>query len=1497
MPNLLGKIPWFRRLFTKGANTDVRGELQQNVSYYDALNMRGNSIDGNVGGMESVGGEEVRSRPSFDEQLIADSYTCIGACNVTGAEVSFWASINGLTDPDTFPVIIKINGVSMVVSGQIPYRYDRPLQFGDVSKCLNGMIFPTDGNSDPLLWDIPAIISAYEQGLNTYTTGLDLDSVTVGLAVPLEWPEHVGNPNVGLGLPIGQYQYKLRYVTPNGDRSNFGPVTPLISIPRTQAPIYTFSGQYPGGQTQGGPADTLVTSPYGIALRFQVDNYMDYASIEVVRTRFNDAQGLNGPGITEVIATIALQPGQFGLLDFVDPVDANLTEVIPVDEAEQEQVNITAPKTVEYTDNRVVYGNFKLKDRIAQLIFRMVDGVSVVPITNRVFTWYEGGNLAYNDGYSDPVNNTYMKGAQHNERYSLGIQLWDNTSTRSPVVPVQDNFQFPSKRTRKTGQSLGLSYNQNDQYGAPPDPIYAVDENAIQPPSSGPYDPVSPTFDCIVQGNTKKQNSEFTNVINGPNYNPFRPVSPTDPNFVRYKQKPITEREVSEIAIYPDSGAIFAPQYHALGCAIYGPTNLNTEAPWWKMMEVVVTPPAGRVIAEGIGAYVLNENAGAGSLDRGKSLNSLNCFFPDVYTGVVSQSVIDDIGANPSNYRLKLTPYGFYSETYAYRGVISPLPSTPTFTTYGQDIISYATMQFEPGTGNVDCVNIGDGPSSQGYQPGVSAPAFPTNYVGPDTWRWTPGPQVTDPTIPGYSVFQDPWNPAQGGYEFTISGVNPVNDGRGNYLRILTDENIYTLGFQNASRYFGDEVTRAFHQPMYAVQLIRSDAVVPEQNIQQYRSTGTRILRERTIALGQASGIVYDVDLFHARVEDCVPAIGSGQLRYVFVRSADGSEKPFICFTNAVLDFAAAQAAFSTDGFWVDPNGVTVYGAYSYQGVNSESTHIKHRLTFGNYGTSPAQGDRIVVKYFGDGTDSPIQTFGFDCTTSPAVFAPYDRTFNAGNGVDNSGGNNQVFNGAPLPYNGGIRASQYVLPRDGSPGGASIEPSAYINAVSLRQWVVWAELVTRFPSRLNVSVGQPEQYAFPHTHYIIRPSLWVTPYTGVGNGLDPQYDADYPLELEQNYGYGGFHFAYDANLDYAKKPLITGLGVPRNGQYQRTDYCTGFAASLRSDPQQIDSPGLRTFTWDNIFVASDENGELKMMHILNTNLFGVFEKGCAYIPYNKNQLTDADGNLVATQSIATFWTRPGGEQWVTRGNRGCPDQLWRFAVKAHDISGAETLWWADRVGVYQSNGRGIEDISRNRRLKKLYPLLQAVPIDYSGSYSGGYNYRNGEAWMRLGDTVEVFNAVNKEWTGSFGYLYDAYQSIDGQMIGYKELTSYDLDKGGVLITPTGDAPVDCYATTHFFEPAGLFKEAMQFRVVGTKPDYIEVYDENMVFLCRMDEATNGPLWTKNYDGWEGWISRIDPSVDPLRGLPQSRGFFIKAGWSTFGPKELTFMDSRIKNIK
>jgi len=187
-----------------------------------------------------------------------------------------------------------------------------------------------------------------------------------------------------------------------------------------------------------------VTTPYGIALKWQIDNQFDNAGVELVVTKFVNGAGLNGPGETEVVARGSMIPGQFDDdFRFVYPRDNNFFEIIPVDEAQQQFVNFTAPKTVEVIDNRVVYANIRLKDEVVPLTFQSSGGETTFPITTRVFTRYGGQD--YDDGFADPVNNTYLKSAQHNERYNVGFMLWDGTASRSAVVSVEENILFPER--------------------------------------------------------------------------------------------------------------------------------------------------------------------------------------------------------------------------------------------------------------------------------------------------------------------------------------------------------------------------------------------------------------------------------------------------------------------------------------------------------------------------------------------------------------------------------------------------------------------------------------------------------------------------------------------------------------------------------------------------------------------------------------------------------------------------------------------------------------------------------------------------------------------------------------------------------------------------------------------------------------------------------------------------------------------------------------------
>lgn len=1562
---------WLKGLFSRGARPDADIQLRTPGFYENAQNMRLNATNGTAGSLEKIGGEELYYRvPNSDLIPIADTYRCIGACSVTGVDVAVWASINGLVDPQNFPPLITGNGILLAMSPLIPYRHDRPLQFGDVSRCVNGVVYPADGYNDALFWDIGAMQTALTNNTLEFFANFNLQSAQVLPAGPTFWFEHTGLPQVGVGLPPGQYLYWPRLVFPSGDRSNFGPPTPPICVPRVQSPYYGVgsgsSGQYPSGQTVGGDAnpDTQVPTQYGVELRFQVDNFYGATEIEVVRQRFNNATGLNGPGIVEVIARISITPGQFSEqpLVFTDPQDQNFFEVIPNDEAVQQQVNFTAPKTVEYFDNRIGYGNFRRRLRIAALVFREVAGQRLAAITNRVFTWYNGQK--YDDGHGDPVNNTYMKGACHNERQSFGVMMWDGTATRSYVTPMQDNFLYPGRRARKIGQNLLWSYNRNDPYGTDPDPIYAADENAIQT-----TDPIAPTFDAIVQGSTPKVNDSFTNVTQGLNYNPFAPTSPTDTNYLRYRQKPVTGRVTDGTTILDDSGRIFANQYHALGVAFYGPDNIDAEAPWWQVMDIMVTPTAGRVVCEGQAAYELEENEdNPNTINRTKRLNQLRCFFPDLTSGLVPENIQNDLAANPQNYRLRLTPYGFYGEPYAYRNrlvtalgdiiaggaaifnvtptplvlqlqvgdsvsgpgipsgaiitgfvgttVAISLPATSTQdvtvqfgrNAYGQDVITYATMQFEPGNGQAGSVNIGDTAGTQGFQPGASAPLSPTNYIAGGAWRGVPVQGITNTAQDGYSVFLDPNNTAQGAIELQFDLFEVVPEGRGFVYRIRTNDNVYIMGGHDSGPNFSDAQTRRFHEGLYNVQIIRSEAEVEEQNIQQYQYTGTRVARERCIALGRPTGEVFTTSLFQVRVEDCVPRPGSGELRYVFVQEDGQGEKPFICFTNAAIDFAAAIAAFSAGLPWVDPNGVTTYGAYSYTFDNQSSPRIIHRLTFGDYGTAPAEGARILVRYQ---KTSPIQTFGFDCTTAPWVFAPYDRRFNANAGYGNGDGNTQIFNGAPLPYNGGTRASLYILPRDGgsTTDPASEEPSTFNGVVSLRQWVVYGVLTTRTPGFLNTSSGLPEQWAFPHRHYVIRPSLVSSYVNGEENGLNSLYDEDYPNEVPMNYPFGGFQFVNGFNLDYARQRLITGLGVPRNGQFPNDDLCTGIIVSLQKEPGAVDSPGLQTFLEDNLYTISEENGEIKLMSALDQGGFQQLwvwtEKGLCRIPYNKNILVGADGNVIGTQSYSQFWPRE--EMWKYRGTHGMPAQMWRMS--ALGTGEVATRFWTDRVSWYQLIGGEVRDLARedgaSKFLSVIQPLLSTVAADYGPGYASMFNRQNGEVWFSVpkeggGSVVHVYSAISRDYVGTFTYEYDSYLNVDTRMMGFRNLVGNQLDQGFDLITPTGTVPVEAWAETTFAPRPSLRSEFVSWRVSPDKPTEIRIYDSNHQLMVTTNEAINGPLWVKYVDSWQQLAGRCDAAYVQQFGIPRMRpqdlAFYLRVMHSESGSFTLTFCDAQFKPI-
>ena len=101
-----------------------------------------------------------------------------------------------------------------------------------------------------------------------YFADFNIDLYTINLDAPLDIPIFTGLESVGggAGLPVGQYQYALRYVSSKGDRTNFGPSTPPIPVLRS---VNSESSQYPNVKTFGDNSNINSQTSYGIKIKFR----------------------------------------------------------------------------------------------------------------------------------------------------------------------------------------------------------------------------------------------------------------------------------------------------------------------------------------------------------------------------------------------------------------------------------------------------------------------------------------------------------------------------------------------------------------------------------------------------------------------------------------------------------------------------------------------------------------------------------------------------------------------------------------------------------------------------------------------------------------------------------------------------------------------------------------------------------------------------------------------------------------------------------------------------------------------------------------------------------------------------------------------------------------------------------------------------------------------------------------------------------------------------
>lgn len=1488
---------WFKKLFSKGANRDVRPEFLPDGIFYDAQNMRPSSVLGNTGAVERIKGELILYTSTDPNQ---NSYTCIGPVSTNGHVVSFWASSVAGQAP-----VVVVDGVVMAQSALIPYTYDRPLQFGIQEKCNSGVIFPADGENDPLFWDIQSLIDNFNSNSGYYFGAFDPATVSVGLNAPANWPVlNKDNALQGLvdlggsaGNPVGTYGYYQAYETANGDRTNWGLRSPQIAVPEYVVPNTTPTSRYPGGRTHGGETSILTPTRYGIEMKLRVDNKVGYSTLVLARHRVNDGIGIDNPGVDEIIARIPISPGQNNIITFVDPPDSNVLEIIPSDVAAVTQFAVHAPKAVTYANGRLIYFNMKGVSQALALTWRAVSGKLMVPITRKL-TRIVGG-VEVPNGYDSAYNSAYNTKAIGGDKYGIGVQTWDGLLGKgfAQDIPGLEAVQFPNRRDIKADDSLAYS----------DDPCWAANVN-----TQGP-DQVTATFEAMTQGSAKKTdvasvvnvntfqgsvyrplsdyisqttdpapNTDITALVIGGvpvvspsgerSYQPWQPQTNGTESSSGYNISPIALRILAPNDVRPDTGNIFAPTYHALGACIYGPETLPASVRAFTMLH---TKRAKRVITQGAATYWLGPG-GVPTDPSSKKTNGVTFFSPDMAKGAVDQSTMDDMRQNPQNYSLEfVSPLGFYTEQYASYPTDGTMDD-PANRGQSTDMISYMRVMWDQGQ-----ANVGDD-VPHGVQPSGTAPHG--NYTSWAKWRSS--------NASGSFWSQGANN---GNSQLQMANFEPVTEGRGNYWHITTDQYIYPADTQNiaaANAYFNDPVMRRWHQPWYIVNIVRNGQDVPAENSTTYQSSGTNIAVDSCI--GISTGATQDYELLCERIEDVLPYFNT-EFRYVYVSSPGQPVRIYACVTNQAYitaNLASVQADIAGGG-WVSPDGKTVTGLYEV---------IDGKVRIGTYGYIPPVNSRVNVRYV-PGEAGPIRMFGFGATIGPSVFAQYDRT---GSGDDYS--SCMTTNGLPLPFRGYSQNPRYFMPN----GGSETQQRLGVGRTdSIRQWVIMFDCETDLPLAMNVNATsltndrRDESQFFPAIHYIIRPMHGLPFSSGADAGFNAQYDIDYPNE-SVIFNKGGLRFLPDTNFDYAAPPGGVYKGFPKSGYTENLDLCTVGIASQEYDPLKNNAPGLRTFLDADLKAISDDQGEVKLISSglgqYGQNLYLWTQSGLCRILTNKNVLTGADSTTIGLLDVDNYW---GDETWIKRNAMGLPDQFWRMWSRGVAPGGGgytDQFFWFDRKGAYRLAGDGVDDISKGKYQSVLLPILKALPADYSRQMSAVWNNVNNEMWASIapveGRTPKpgylfVYSGMTNEWLGQYTYRFDEYLCHDGEVLGFRDLETYTMDTGEII----SGKQLSGWAHTPVVGEVGKYKEAVRARIIGTKPDALALYNKDGILIGYADEATYGPDWIKRYDSWETFFGPLSTTDDADTWFLQDEYFFVRVIYNTPGQKEMTGLEVQLRNVK
>jgi hypothetical protein len=1347
--------PYDIRTFTKGANRDIEKELLylEDGAYVDACNFRVVSMGGDYAAAKKINGEELLY-PNIDNRCnvgtglpLTTSYECIGAAEINDHIIEFWADAAGVE-----PSLIRIDGQIVLYSVDFPIQVMFPLQIAKNESCIGGEIYTTDFNVPPMIFNIEDLMSNSGMLPDTtctdkYFDGFNINDHQLQVTNPIDHPIFIKLTSSGAGfnkifgsggLPDGYYSYQTRYSTQAGDKTIWSVPTPLIPV--VSRLTSGCSPTFPYMQTHSKDPDTSSPSVYGIHLKFRVNNINNFDFIEVRRNSYYSGDPLGVAPVSELVGFVDIANGDVGVVNVLDN-GPQAEETLSPDEAAEAMNAINKAKAIRYFNNKLYLMNIEYASRDVEQLITFVDATptGMFPILEKI----------YKSGLKDVWKYTYNKPYMDGEKYGMSVLMYDDNNQFSYAIPIPNftNFKMPNRRDVPGTDTVNHSY-----FGMP--------EAARVDGTVGNSHEIFDLEDAVA----KSDACSFLNIMDLPlegksagfdNYNEnqfgcnahgfggtadaheigYKPLTPTGQNDSRCAGTDyvintwIRNVSVGSKIKYNPEG--FAPNYYSMGMAFKG---LATYPDWVKAFSVVRTPPAKRVVAQGIGYYSLNAAGGAFGSNLTKNLSEFWFYSPDTDAGTsLDPQVVDDIIANPSNYEIELvSPLGFFTEVYS--------ANIEAGSDKGADLITYARILKE-NSSNPE-MNPEEDPTR-----GLVSGAFSFTSYG--AWRYA----ATDA---GNTVF--PNGVATGNTTRNIVNASEIQDNRAGYLKFLLNSAVYN-SFGTGGPVNGDDpAVRKWHEPLYIVNIVRKSADIADSNVQQYIHTGHLQKIESLIGLSDGSnGQVFE--LVDERWEDCMPSINgmvtnpySGLFRFIHIDNGDGVKKRWINVSNltgAQLTAIYTQLTASGQASVTDTSGTyIVYGVYS-QSQSSDATAPIYKIIFQQLtGTvsaiyfNPIADAKIYVLY---DNRIPIRFFGGDVSQAEATCAFLDKQYDK-NANPNGSQNEFKFNlGFPNSiYN--INDRYFIVNRTTGANKIQNDNSFYFDKNFSSSPSRVRQLLCMFACRSRADITysfndestkhSSDQY-FTLKNYVIRPYRWDDGEFGntaadvySDNNMWAEYEDDYGDEFLL-WGYGGFRFIHNVNIDFSKD-LNDGINitsVPQVGFEEETHFCTRVIWSLSRPINSQNSPGVRTFLSQNSRDISDDTGEIKYAYDALTeksnNLYAFTQDGCCLLLVDKRLVHEISGDELAT--VGTETSGVLGEIWITK-EIGMNDEFWRSAGEF-----SNTLYFGNKKSVYIMQDNAIGDIAKTKYYSKLYPdFLRDFPAGYEGKLTGVYNLENNEYWISFG---------------------------------------------------------------------------------------------------------------------------------------------------------------------